>query len=81
MEGIFYYASREISKTHPGWTDLLSNIPTLPQKELVYIIKKDESEFKVFRYPGKWKTVWTKDIFQKFTKPSNLLIIACAGLL
>lgn len=69
----------EVSTTHPRWTNQMSNIPRIPQKERVYKGKSGKYGFKLLMRLEQRSTAWIKDIVQKFTDPGSLVVDDCAG--
>lgn len=76
IDNIVYGAPGEPNSTHPGWLDLISDIPRLPQEEHVYKKKGGVSGFKWLMRPEQKSTMWMKDIAQTSGK---LVFDACSG--
>lgn len=79
IERVNYKAPEEVNPTHPVWTNLMSNIPWLPHEKRVYKVKREESRFKRSMRPEQKNTASMKNIMHMFTKPGNLVLVACTG--
>lgn len=75
-----YEAPGEVNLTRSGCTNLISNNPLVPQEERICKRERKEPGFKLLIRLELKKTVWMKNIVQKFSKSGNLVMKACAGI-
>lgn len=56
FQNVSYGVPRELNMRNHGWTNLLSNIPSLPQEDRVYTVKRVKSGFKLLMRPERKNT-------------------------
>lgn len=75
-----YNASGEIACGHPGWTNVMMNIPRVPREEVLYRSEGRGSRGRRAMWRPEQKNVsWMKDLVGKFTRGRDVVMDFCTG--